>query len=85
MQVLEQKLLRVSHQASGLTESLADLLSLQHVVQRLTDQVTLLESQNSDLKFSVTTNVQAKAIKLEICVADIKKIEEHILFWKRKC
>ena len=42
MQVLEQKFQRISQWTSGSTESSADLESMQHLVQRLTDQVTLL-------------------------------------------
>ena len=84
MQVLEQKFQRISQRASGSTESSADLVNLQHLVQKLIDQVTLLESQSSDLKFSVNANLKAQGTKLEFCVAEIKKIEEHILDLENK-
>ena len=54
------------------------------MVQRLTNQVTLLESQSSDLKFSVATYIESQGTKLEFCVAEIKKIEEHILDLEKK-
>ena len=49
------------------------------MVQRLTDQVTLRESRSSDLKFSMITHMKAQGTNLEFCLAEIKKIEEHIL------
>ena len=84
MHVLEQKFLRISQQAFGSTESSADLLNLQHLVQRLTDQVTLLESQSIDLKFSVNTNLKAQGTKLGFCVDEIKNIEDHVLELEKK-
>ena len=84
MQVLEQKFQQSSQRASGSTESSANLLSLQHLVQRLTDQVTFLESQSSDLKFWVNTNLKAQGTKLGFCVDEIKKIEDHILDLENK-
>ena len=68
----------------GPSEYSADLVSLQHLVQRLTDQVTLMESQSSDLKFSTNTNLKAQAAKLGFCVDEIKKIEDHILDLEKK-
>ena len=50
----------------------------------MTDQVTLLESQSSDLKFSVNTDLKAQGTKLGFCVDEIKKIEDHILDLEKK-
>ena len=84
MQVLEQRFQQISQRASRSTESSADVVSLQHLVQRLTGQVTLLESQSSDLKFSVNTNLKAQGTKLGFCVEEIRKIVEHILDLEKK-
>ena len=54
------------------------------MVQRLTDQVTFLESQSSDLKFSVNTNLKAQETQLGFCVDEIKKIEDHVLDLENK-
>ena len=84
IQVLEQKFQQISQRASGSTQSSSHLMSLQRLVQRLSDQVNLLESQSSDLKFSVNTNLKAQGTKLGFCVDEIKKIEDHILELEKK-
>ena len=84
MQVLVQKLLQFSQKVSGTTEYLADFVGLQHLVQKLNDQVTFMESQCSDLKFYVTTNMKAQGTKLGFCVAEIKNIQDNILDLEKK-
>ena len=60
------------------------MVGLQYVVLGLTDQVTACESQSSDLKFTVTTNLKAQGVRLDFSMAEINKIEEHIWDLEKK-